>query len=391
MKNPDPHPLRQQAEQKLRERKERAAQALSEADARATLHELQVHQIELEMQNDELQRAQVEAREVADKYTGLFDFAPIGYFVLDRHDVIREVNLAGAVLLGLDRQRVVGQPFGRFVVPDARTEFGGFLCDVRSDDSKRSCEARLLKHGHGTGDVLVEGVAAGAGEGQTCLLAMQDITERRRMEDTLRFLARCGSSPSSEDFFQALACFLAQSLGMDYVCIDQLQGDLLAARTVAVYFDGKFEDNVTYTLRDTPCGDVLEKKICCFPRDVRQLFPKDAVLQGMSAESYAGTILWGFQGNPIGLIAVIGRQPLSHPALTEAILQLVAVRAAGELERRRAEDELRASNAILTRFNAAMVDRELRMVLLKQEINALCVQAGLPPRYALESERKEGH
>ncbi len=168
-----------------------------------------------------------------------------------------------------------------------------------------------------------------------------EITERKQTEEALRFLVHCGTSALGEDFFLALARYLAQSLGMEYVCIDRLQGDLLEARTVAVWFDDKFEDNVSYALKDTPCGDVVEKKVCCFPRGVRHLFPKDVVLQEMSAESYVGTILWGSQGQPIGLIAIIGRQPLANPQLVTSILQLAAIRAAGEMERRQAEGELR--------------------------------------------------
>jgi hypothetical protein len=175
---------------------------------------------------------------------------------------------------------------------------------------------------------------------------------------------------------------------MDYVCIDRLEEGSLAARTVAIYFDGKFEDNVSYTLKDTPCGDVVGKTVCCFPREVRHLFPKDAVLQEMLAESYVGVTLWGSQGQPIGLIALLRRKPLEDCGLATSILQLVAVRAAAELERRQAEaeirrhaGELRVANEELTRFNEAMVGRELRMVELKQEVNALRAQLGQPPPY----------
>jgi len=110
-----------------------------------------------------------------------------------------------------------------------------------------------------------------------------------------------------------------------------------------MYFDGKFEDNVSYALKDTPCGDVVGKSICSFAQGVRHLFPKDTVLQDMKAESYLGTTLWSSDGRPIGLIAVIGRTPLEDTALPASILQLVAVRAAGELERRQAEVALRQS------------------------------------------------
>ena len=83
--------------------------------------------------------------------------------------------------------------------------------------------------------------------------------------------------------------------------------------------------------------------ICVFANGVRHRFPKDAVLQEMKAESYVGTTLWGFDGKPIGLIAIIGRKPLVNPRRAEVLLKLVAVRAAGELERKRSEAALRES------------------------------------------------
>ena len=172
---------------------------------------------------------------------------------------------------------------------------------------------------------------------------VQDITERKYIEDVLKFLAQSASTALSEDFFKTLARYLGQALDMDFVCIDRLKEGLLAAETVAIYFDGKFDDNVSYALKDTPCGDVVGKGVCCFAKGVRQLFPKDAVLQEMLAESYVGTTLWGSQGQPIGLIAVIGRKPLSDTKLAISVLQLVAVRAAGELERRQVEDALLAN------------------------------------------------
>jgi len=175
------------------------------------------------------------------------------------------------------------------------------------------------------------------------LAVIRDITEQKRTEHALSFLLQCGWPSSGEDFFPSLARFLAETLGMDYVCIDRLTGDRLTAHTVAVFHNGHFEENVTYSLQDTPCGDVVGKTICIFPREVSRLFPHDAVLQEMRADSYIGTTLWSADGRPIGLIAIIGRQPLVNPAFAEKILLLAAVRAAGELERLQTEEALRES------------------------------------------------
>ena len=172
---------------------------------------------------------------------------------------------------------------------------------------------------------------------------IRDINERRQVEKIQTFLAKTSSGISQEPFFEVLARTLGQNLQMDFVCIDRLEGDGLNARTVAVWCDGKFEENVEYALKDTPCGDVVGKTVCCFPASVCQFFPRDQVLQDLRAESYIGVTLWSHVGRPIGLIAVIGRTPLANRPLAEAILKTVAVRAGSELERLDTEEALRKS------------------------------------------------
>lgn len=169
-----------------------------------------------------------------------------------------------------------------------------------------------------------------------------DIEELKQIEEVQSYLLQINSLDTGEDFFESLARYLANILGMDYVCIDTLHGDGLTARTLAVYHDGRFEDNVEYALKDTPCGDVAGKEICVFNREVRKLFPQDAALQDLQAECYVGTTLWSYDMKPIGLIAVIGRKELNNSHFAESVLKLVSVRAANELERRQAEAERHA-------------------------------------------------
>ena len=178
-----------------------------------------------------------------------------------------------------------------------------------------------------------------------------DITRRYQAEQVNAFLSQAGYSIAGEPFFEALARFLGQALQMDYVHIDRLDADQLNATTLAVWHDGHSEDNLTYPLSDTPCGATVGQKNCCFPEGVSQRFPHDQALQDLQAESYFGVTLRSHDGQPIGLIAVVGCHLLTNRSQVEVTMERAAMRAAGELERQMAEESLRLSEESLKRQN----------------------------------------
>lgn len=316
-------------------------ESLSSEATQRVLHELRVHQVELEMQNEELCRTRAELEGSRAQYFELFDLAPVGYLTLDQQGLILEANLTFARLLGVARGDLVKRPLNRFILDEDRKSYDRFRKQFAQPHAAQVSELRMRRAGAAPFWARIESIAVRPhGDVLVCRAVVSDITEAKLIEEARGFLLRCGYQRPGEDFFRELARYLARSLAMDYVCIDRLEGDGLAAQTVAVYSDGQFEDNVRYALKDTPCGEVATNSVCCFPRGVRRLFPRDAVLQQMKAESYLGVTLTGEAGRPIGLIAVIGRKPLESPPLAEALLRFVALRAAGELERRRASEEL---------------------------------------------------
>jgi len=178
--------LRRQAEELLQEKKA-TLQPLPTYEAQRLIHELEVHQIELEMQNAELHQAQEEMSEVLERYTELYDFAPVGYYTLDLNGVIRATNLAGAALLGLDRSRLLGRSFDSFVVPDARPAFTAFLRTIAAHKEKESLELelQLAPVQKGNTPLFIQIEAAASSAGQEIRVAAMDITTRRVAEQRL--------------------------------------------------------------------------------------------------------------------------------------------------------------------------------------------------------------
>ena len=177
--------LRREAEERLKGKKKEAAPPPAEQDARRMLHELEVHRIELEMQNEELKRAREELERQLEKYSDLYNFAPIGYFTLDNVGTIREANLFGAGLLGIERSRLKGRRLGSFLRDESQEPFAGCLREICDGTVGSRCELALLAPKGEPRYVQIEGtpVASDGDAAGQCRVVMVDITERRRAEE----------------------------------------------------------------------------------------------------------------------------------------------------------------------------------------------------------------
>ena len=149
--SPDNSELRRQAEEKLKEATSGSKDLSGVSPERMTnlIHELQVHQVELKMQNDELRHIQGELEKARDRYFHLYDFAPVGYFTVSEKGIIEEVNLTGAAMIGIERSALIGTPFSRFVFRDGQGIFYKHLRCLLETETSQSCELRFInKDGH---------------------------------------------------------------------------------------------------------------------------------------------------------------------------------------------------------------------------------------------------
>jgi PAS domain S-box-containing protein len=174
----DARAMRLRAEQILKETKGDIANQISkETDLQKLLHELQVHQIELEMQNEELVKANERAEDALKRYTMLYDMAPMGYLTLDQDGTIQELNFTAAEFLGLRRFSLINKNFKLFVSDQTRTEFSDFLSSVFMGNTKESCEVELGDDDQNLRYLYIEGIATE--EKHQCLLSMIDISRFR--------------------------------------------------------------------------------------------------------------------------------------------------------------------------------------------------------------------
>lgn len=148
------------------------------------LHTSLVCRDELELQIEELRRANAELEASRDKYALLYDFAPVGYFTFDREGGIRTVNVTGAKLLGIERSILTNLRFEHFVADEDRLPFADFLRMVFLGRDKKTCRVKLSINDNQPLFVRIEAMAAGSGD--ECHAALLDITERKRAEESLR-------------------------------------------------------------------------------------------------------------------------------------------------------------------------------------------------------------
>ncbi len=159
-------------------------------DNNELIHDLRVHQIELEIQNEELRESQLKLEDSIRKYFDLYNFAPDGYFTLDKHGIILEVNLSGASLLGIDRQYLYQSAFVKYIVPEYRNQFHQYLLMVeKNGNNKQSTEIKLLKNDKSSFYVHLEAISILDNNGyfKEFRIALTDITELKNTEKALKY------------------------------------------------------------------------------------------------------------------------------------------------------------------------------------------------------------
>lgn len=209
-----------------------------------------------------------------------------------------------------------------------------------------------------------------------------DKKQLKMVEDALSYVANKGWTIHGSEFLKNLCKFLADTFSVDYALIDKYSTESPSvASTVAVYSKSGFLPNMEYDLAETPCNNVIGCRMCVYPSGVQDEFPDDLLLVEMNVDGYIGIPLWSSEGEPIGLIALLNSKPLIDIKTFELVLQIVAVKAAHELEKmiyenklslqiqelQTSEEEIRAANEELHSTTEALRESNEKLRIAKEK------------------------
>ena len=202
------------------------------------------------------------------------------------------------------------------------------------------------------------------------LIIQKDMTGYMQMEQSLRSIVEGTAAVTGKDFFYSLVYHLTCALSVSYAfvteCVEQAVPERVC--TLAFWCKEDFGENFEYAIANTPCEQVIAGSSCHYPRKLRNIFPKDHDLVKLNAESYVGVPLINSSGRILGHLVVIDERPMTDGSTELSILKIFAARAAAELERQKAEQQL-AYDALYDRLtdlpNRNLLSTHLNLALEK--------------------------
>lgn len=278
------------------------------------------------------------------RYRALFHYAHDPIAVVSPEGRILEANPAFCAVMGEPCEAIVGRSvLNVFADSDPERE-AGRLAYLREHGVSRG-ERSVRRSDGSTFDVEVSAWLLPDGNIQTIA---RDISARKRGEALMRKAARSVSAHTGTAFFRSVVQFLCDALDADMAFVGELLPDGERVRTLTFWRDGSLAESFEYALAGSPCGDAFDGKgVVVHPRDVAQLYPADEGLRELDVQGYAGTALFRSNGDPLGILVLLTRTPISRPRLAQALLEVCAARTAAEIERTREEAGLRARLATL--------------------------------------------
>ena len=172
------------------------------------------------------------------------------------------------------------------------------------------------------------------------LSVIRDITEQKAAESALHAMVSGMVGTTGRESLDRITESISSWLGADCVMIGEIMPVQENVRVLSMIRDGTMVRDYSYTLKGTPCENTAEKGFCVYPDDVSRLFPESRDLQEMNIRGYAGTSLRDSDGNVVGILCILTRNPLILPSSAREIIDIIAAKAAAEIGHRTAQKAL---------------------------------------------------
>lgn len=297
-------------------------------------------------------------------YQAILDSTADAIVTIDEGGRVMSLNATATRLFGYMSEEVVGRDVSMLAPEPDRSAHPGYLRRY-----KETGEARVLGREREVTARRKDGSLFPAAlrvtemrhQGRRLFIGtVQDISprvesdrSRREVDALLTNLAEGTAQATGLDFFRSLAKWLSVCLGVRYSVVAEHQCQLRQATPLAFFRDGEWIECPPYSLEGTPCGQVAAGEVCYVAHGVQTLYPLDAELRTMEAESYLGLPLVSTRGVVLGHIAILDSKPMPDGLRCERVLRIFSARATAELERLRAEDAVHGRNALVASLSEA--------------------------------------
>jgi PAS domain S-box-containing protein len=295
----------------------------------------------------ERKRVEETLRKSEEKFRNVFDWANdailLHTLTTDRAPgCFIDANLVACRMLGYSRDELLTMGPPDIVPPECHPQLGDIIRQAQIKDT--ILFETWFRRKDGTIFQVESSVHLVNYEGKRIWIShIRDITERKRIEAAFQTMVRSMVGTTGLNSLQKITENVSSWLGAECVMVGEIQPDNQTVRVLSMLLDGKEIHDFSYTLKGTPCDNVVEKGFCLYPDNVIQLFPESKELIELNIRGYIGTPLRNSGGKVMGILCALFRSPITTSPAVQEIMNIIAVKAAAEIERKRAEETLRES------------------------------------------------
>lgn len=289
----------------------------------------------------ERKKAEDALRESEQKMGALFMNNPVPLTVVSAVDgVFVDVNEAFVQKTGFTRKDVISSTSEALrLFPDA-DQYRKLISSLRDQNAVSGMEISCrISSGEIRSCRFSSGMIMMGGKPHI-LSSIEDITESKNMQTAFEALVRSMVGTTGISAIRSITDNLSSLLKADCTMIGEIQPDKKTVKVLSMLLDGEEISNFSYTLEGTPCDNVMEKGFCLYPDNAAMLFPDSPDLQELNIRGYIGTPLRNFEGQVLGILCVLCRNPIQPSSSVQKIMDIIAVKAAAEIERTQIDQTL---------------------------------------------------